>query len=46
MINLTNHTYFNLAGEASGDVCGPAAVDERKQYTPADTNLIPESRSS
>jgi aldose 1-epimerase len=43
VINLTNHTYFNLAGEASGDVYNQLLALNSDQYTPSNTNLIPEA---
>jgi aldose 1-epimerase len=43
VINLTNHTYFNLGGEASGSVEDQLLSLNSKQYTPVNTNLIPES---
>jgi len=41
VINLTNHTYFNLGGEASGSVFDQLLQINANQYTPVNENLIP-----
>jgi len=40
-VNLTQHSYFNLGGHASGDILGHKVSIHASEFTPVDMGLIP-----
>ena len=41
VLNLSNHSYFNLAGEGVGNILDQVLTLHAKQFTPVDKTLIP-----